>query len=374
MNEQNRSSEKSVPVYRRIVDFLEEGIRCGDFPVGGKLPTDGELTARFKTTRSTVAKAMQELKLRNLIDRRIGSGSRVRPEARLLVSPVALIIAGMRDIRFFEPVCSSIAKHCDASGLQLIREYGVTPYVMNECHAETLVQSCLARGVIGVFYAPCELPDSDGPDLNREITQTLTQAGVTVVLLDRDIVHYPQRSQFDLVGIDNYEAGWLQARHLIERGCRKIVYAARSGQVVTMSGRFAGYRFALEAAGIKYHPSWLLTGDSEDVNYAKIILRLGADGVVCFHDPIAIDLLCSFQDLRIPVPEQIKVIGLDDVNYSRYLNIPLTTLRQPCEKIGAAAVERMIRRLAGEEGQAKQILFSAALIPRTSTYQPAYTS
>ena len=77
--------------------------------------------------------------------------------------------------------------------------------------------------VAGVFFAPVEL--TPGMEkVNRKVADALDRAGIVVVLLDRDVEQYPRRSKFDLVGIDNVRAGFLQADHLLQLGCRRIDY------------------------------------------------------------------------------------------------------------------------------------------------------
>ncbi|MDO4585759.1 MAG: GntR family transcriptional regulator [Planctomycetia bacterium] len=358
---------KNKPVYKQIYDFISEGIHTGKFGNLEKLPSDGQLMVRFGASRTTVVKAMQELKLKGLIDRRPGSGSYVRLNDKKSNKLVSMIVADVNDVEFFEYICSSIASNCYNNELSLLWGTDYSSIVTNEKCAIELCQRYIDMGVSGVFFAPCQLPGHNKLDMNSIITETLSSAGITVVLMDRDIVPFPIRSQFDLIGIDNYEAGFIQTQHLIERGCRRIIYASRHGTVGTMSGRYAGYRYALEMAGISFEKEWHQIGTATDIEFAKTILTHNPDGIACFHDPIAIELLNNFQKLNVCVPQKLKVIGLDDVKYSNYLTIPLSTLRQPCPKIGAQAVERMIRRLQGETGEPKQISFSATLIPRRST-------
>lgn len=324
--------------------------------------------ASFGASRATVAKAMRELEYQGLVDRRPGSGSFVRETSAPSGAKLATtIVADKSDVEFFQQMTASVASSGRDSEISFLLGADCSAFANDERAAVALCRRYIDLGVRGAFFAPCELRDDRGNDLNRAITETLSEAGVVVVLLDRDVVPFPRRSRFDLVGIDNFEAGFIQAEHLIERGCKRLVYASRSGALGTMDGRCAGFRYALERAGLPFDEDFCLVGDAKDVEFAKRILKREPDGVACFHDPIAIELLNNFQKLKVAVPEQIKIIGLDNVKYSNYLTTPLTTLSQPLAQIGAQAVERMTRRLNGETGEPKQILYSATLIPRRST-------
>jgi DNA-binding LacI/PurR family transcriptional regulator len=84
----------------------------------------------------------------------------------------------------------------------------------------------ISNRVSGVFFAPIEAnPRKDA--INRPISALLCDAKIPIVLLDRDIVDYPQRSKFDVVGIDNRRAGCVATQHLIDAGCRRIGFIGR---------------------------------------------------------------------------------------------------------------------------------------------------
>ena len=86
----------------------------------------------------------------------------------------------------------------------------------------------IARKVAGVFFAPVEMtPNQDA--VNNRISDTLTSAGIPIVLVDRCIRKYPDRSRHDLVGIDNRRAGYRVTSHLLQAGCRRVAFAYRIG-------------------------------------------------------------------------------------------------------------------------------------------------
>src|ERR1019366_239269 len=89
--------------------------------------------------------------------------------------------------------------------------------------AEMQCARFIERGVLGVFFVPFE-HQTDREAANRRITERLRQAGIPVVLLDRDIGAFPNRSTFDLVGVDNFAGGYLLAEHLIKLGVRRMAY------------------------------------------------------------------------------------------------------------------------------------------------------
>ena len=83
-----------------------------------------------------------------------------------------------------------------------------------EQQASQACRQLIAKRVSGVFFAPLELtPQKDA--INRSVAESLDKAGIPVVLLDRDLFSYPERSHYDLVGIDNRRAGYIVTKHLI---------------------------------------------------------------------------------------------------------------------------------------------------------------
>jgi len=358
------------PLYLAIFDHVRENIIAGAYQADGRVPTDGQLMRRFHTTRATVSKAMKELERTGLIQRRPGAGSFVRPSDSSNGAFVSTLIAGLGDTEFFEPICAQIAQACHPCKLSLIWGASTlaTP-VDGDTKIETFVAHLKTQNVTGVFFVPDELTEDAADNRNLKIAQTLTAAGIAVVLLDRDVVPFPEQGPYDLVGIDNMAAGHKQTRHLIDCGCSRILYVTRPGQLWTKTARIAGYRLALQQAGLpSADHAQVCAGDATDLTFCKSLLKLNPDGIVCFHDPVAAHLIQNFQKLGVRIPQRIKIVGLDDVRYSEFLPIPITTLQQPCASIGTQAADLMVRRLNRDKHPPRRILFDTRLIVRTSSH------
>jgi len=361
--------EPHKPLHRQIFDYVYESIVSGAYNGDGRLPTDGQLMRRFGTTRATVAKAMKELERTGLIQRRPGAGSFLRPADHSKGAFVSTLIAGLGDTEFFEPICAQIAQACHACNLSLI--WGATSPatpVSEDTKIETLCSRFLAQHVTGVFFVPDELAEHSPDNRNLKIAQALTAAGIAVVLLDRDVMPFPQQGPYDLVGIDNVNAGYKQTRHLLDCGCNRILYVTRPGRLWTKAARIEGYRLALEQAGQTFDPTHVCVGDATDPAFCKSLWKLRPDGIVCFHDPVAAHLIQNFQKCRVAIPQKVKIVGLDDVHYSQFLPIPITTLQQPCRSIGIQAADLMVRRLNHDTHPPRRILFDTRLIVRTSSH------
>ncbi len=183
-----------------------------------------------------------------------------------------------------------------------------------------------------------------------------------MVLIDRDVLPFPQRSDFDFVGIDNVQAGYRQATHLISRGCRRLVYVSHAQQVWTVDARFAGFRNALEEAGLPADAGLLFRGTPTDEAFVRSVMRARPDGIVFVHDDLAIEFMPAWERL---FRRRVRYIGIDDISYCRSLGI--SSMRQPSRFIGEEAVRLMALRLRHDAIPARQILFSAELVARRSS-------
>ena len=237
---------------------------------------------------------------------------------------------------------------------------------------EQASQACrqlVAKRVSGVFFAPLELtPQRDV--INRAVAEALDRAGIPVVLLDRDLVSYPERSHYDLVGIDNRRAGYTITRHVIRRGCRRPVFVGRPGSAPTVDARAAGYQEAVAAANLEEAGHICRIEPDDRAQVKDILMRLRPDGFVCANDFTAARLLRTLTELRVGVPDKVRMVGIDDVKYASLLSVPLTTIHQPCSRMGAAAISAMLDRLREPTLPARDILLNFDLVVRSSCGAP----
>jgi DNA-binding LacI/PurR family transcriptional regulator len=181
----------------------------------------------------------------------------------------------------------------------------------------------------------------------------LAQAEIPVILLDRQ-----SGERCDLVGIDNHRAGYLAAEHLVQRGARRIGFIAYNNQAATVTERIRGYTDATGASEI-------FRVDAGE----RITLPDGAlqcDALVCANDRIAGQSMHALIARGLRVPQDVRIVGIDDVNYATLLPVPLTTVHQPCRDIGETALRMMLDRLERPKMPARQVLLDCHLVIRES--------
>ena len=352
------------PPYREIADRIRDKISADGYP-GGKIPSERALIRQYGVSRATATKALAALESEGLIVRRRGAGAFVKPQKPADErSFVSTLIADMDVREFFSAICGAIANRARSYSLNLI--WGAKQEFIELSRNGSIddyIARCKRENIRGVFFVPQDALGEKGVERrNQEIAESLRRNGITVILIDRDIVPFPRRSSFDFVGIDNVQAGYEQAKHLIAVGCRRLAYVSHEKQVWTVDARFSGFRNAIEERGLPTGPQLLFRGNPDDPTFVRSVMRERPDGLAFIHDDLTVAFMSAYKRL---FKRKIRYIGLDDISFSRHLGI--SSLRQPAQFIGEEAARLMALRLGHDTLPPRQVLFSAELIPRASS-------
>lgn len=359
-------STETVSLHRAIYLELKRAIDEGVYRPGDRVPSEAALCERFNASRITVAKAIQALQRDGLVTRRPGSGTYVQQPAVAPSHRFGLLIPQLGNTEIFEPICQGIMQAPLAKSHVLL--WGHTSAETESDRlgavAEQLCRQFIDQKVSGVFFAPLEYK-SDRETANRRVVELLAREKIAVVLLDRCYERFPNRSGLDLVGIDNYRAGYAITQHLLEQGGRNLVFVARKHSASTIAQRIGGVEAAAARAKVKAH---VCLGDVNDPAFIASMLKTGhPDSIVCGNDFTAARLMRSLLDLGVRIPEDVRITGFDDVSYSQFLPIPLTTIHQDCSEIGRAALSLMLGRLAEPGRTALDVRVPFELVVRQSS-------
>jgi GntR family transcriptional regulator of arabinose operon len=352
--------------YRQILEKLQEDIASGRYKSGKRLPSEAELVRRFGASRMTVFRAMHELQLLGLVTRRVGSGTFVSSNSKTGSHVFGLLIPELGQTEIFEAICKGMMEAQEAMHHALLWGNAAPQEHEKEQAAEQLCEHYISRKVSGVFFAPVEF-STNRFQANHRIVAAFDRARIPVVLLDRCLEPYPQRSKYDLVGIDNRRTAFLAAEHLLKAGAKRIMFFARPNSAPTVDARIAGYREALLLQGEKPARDLVRTGNASDPKFIKSILKKDRpDAFVCANDLTAGNLMHTLLSLGQRIPEDIRIVGIDDVKYARLLPVPLTTMHQPCRDIGRIALAVMLDRIANPDLPPRDVLLRCELIVRKS--------
>ena len=364
---------KAVIKHRVVYQALQRQIAEGAFANGRRLPSETELARRFGVSRPTAARALRDLQSLGIIDRRVGSGSYLISAAAsahdLSQRKFGLLVPGLGDTEILDPICNEITRFSQSLGAAVLWGDAVAP-VTTADDALALCRQYIDSRVDGVFFAPIE-NSPDRETVNRKIARMLQEANIAVVLLDRDIVEFPGHSQFDLVGIDNFSAGFVLTQHLIQQGNREFRFLARPSYPATTDLRLAGCREAIARAGLAQARPLAWFGEPTDAAFVTEMLRPRMpDAILCSNDQTAARLIQTLSGRGVRLPGDVRVAGFDDVRYATLLTVPLTTIHQPCRAIGRAAVSAMLERIQYRDRAAQQIHLPFSLIVRESSTGP----
>lgn len=365
---------RRIPKHREIYRALAAEIADGRYNASQRLPSEAQLVRRFGVSRPTAARALRDLQLEGLVERRVGAGSFIRKDTRAAASVEAsrqlgLLLPGLEVTEIFEVFCGELASLTRANDYSLLWAGGGRTRLRGDLSVKDAEEACqhlIDRSVQGVFFAPFEF----NPEMQRVSKRTVDHfmgAGIAVVLLDRDLVPFPFRSDLDLVGLDNVMAGYLAGEHFAKLGVTRIAFLARPLSAPTITARVNGVREALLAAGVEPPKDFCHVGEPRDEAFVRgLVAGKKFDGIICGNDFTAAQLMHTFARLKIRVPEDIRLIAFDNLRYAELLGVPLTTVSQPYREMAANAMRAMLNRLADPTLPATALLSSPHLVVRSS--------
>jgi DNA-binding LacI/PurR family transcriptional regulator len=221
--------------------------------------------------------------------------------------------------------------------------------------------------------------------LGNEKLDSLITSGFPVSLIGRDFRH----PQADLVTADNLKVGYEATRHLIQIGRQRIAFIGVSLTKNVALRRFRGYLEALEEHGLPVAEE-LIVGpqgangqvpgySTEEIGYEGmtrlLALKERPTAIFARNDFTAVGALNAIKQAGLRVPEDIAVVGYDDIPLAAHTSPPLTTVRQPTREQGRIAAELLLRRIeAGQHPPREERVFQCQLVIRESTVASSTTS
>ncbi|PSV28401.1 MULTISPECIES: HTH-type transcriptional repressor PurR [unclassified Photobacterium] len=172
--------------------------------------------------------------------------------------------------------------------------------------------------------------------------------------------------------LDNAEnGGYIATKHLIENGHKKI--GCLSGQVdkSTCQERLKGFRKAMKEADLTVNANWLLDGDFEcesavEAAHKFIAMEDRPTAIFCFNDIMAMALISTFEQAGLRVPDDISIIGYDNIDLAPYFAPPLTTIHQPKRRLGKKAIEILLERVKDKNHERQTFEMTPKLVERKS--------
>lgn len=354
--------------HEEIFETLRKEILSGKYSSCERLPSDNVLAKRFGIGRMTVYKAVSRLQDIGLVRRERGSGTYLSADARKRMGAIGVVASSFPPAEIVPVICREISRICQANDrlLCFTDECSTNPKEAIS-NLRKVALKLVVQKVSGVIFRPvCHYACSER--INQAFVSVLKQAGIPVVLLDSDMVIPPYNSGLDVVGIDNMMTGWLLGRHVIERGARRILYVYRSQCSSNVNLRLAGIKSAAAAEKGKLVGAFRLDATKPSLWKGRL-RKFKPDAVLCAGDVIAGQMVKELAEMRMRIPEDVMVTGVDDVEIARMITPTLTTVHQPCDEIARTVFELLEWRIKNPSALPRHVVLPVHLVERASTHR-----
>ena len=271
---------------------------------------------------------------------------------------IGLIIKEI-DNPYFSKVMKGVYDECSKLGYSVL----LGSSELSEDKESEIINALLGKRVDGLLISPLQSEESDYSYLI-----SLLNEDYPLVILG-EVKNYST----NIVDIDNFQAAYDAVSYLIKLGHTAIAHFA--GPVHSTHGqkRLEGYKQALIDNNIPINSNYIIPVEPYTPHGFKAGKELFSGktqrptAVFCYNDLVAIGLIDALLELKIKVPEKVSVIGFDNIDFGKYVKIPLTTIQMPAYEIGKSAANLLIKQIADSSGGLKQkLILGHKLIERNS--------
>ncbi len=258
----------------------------------------------------------------------------------------------------FAPVLLALEERAHELGYEILLAHTLG---MEE-REEKSIHRLLARRVDGLFISPVYRLRPDAP-----VYQLLKARATPVVILGHNA---PFCRQFATVASDDVAAGQAATQHLLQLGHRRIAFFAGPQVAPWSQERLEGYRRALREADLEVDDRLIFQAGSSIEDGAMAALQYineapQATAIQAATDLVAFGAANAFLNQGVRIPLDLSIIGFGNILTSEYFRVPLTTVRQPKFRLGAAAMDSMVKLLRGERPENRRL--KAEIVTREST-------
>jgi LacI family xylobiose transport system transcriptional regulator len=328
--------------------------------------TLSEVAARAGVSISTVSKVLNgrsgvSLDTRKLVTGILQDRQYNRRNSSTAPAPLLELVCFALDSSWMVEVVVGVERVARESGLSLV----VTGMKDRDRPTDSWIEGVLQRRPAGVI-----LVISDIPEINQH---QLKSHGIPFVIVDPEGDPAPDVPS---IGSANWMGGFMATRHLIELGHRDIAFLPGPEFFMASTARLSGYRAALAGAGIPERAGFIApAGDFDERNGRRqaLVLLERVDpptAIFAASDMQALGVYAAARTLGVGIPDDLSVVGYDDLQFTRFAGPPLTTVRQPLTEMAEEAT-RLVLRL-GEEPQLRstRLELATSLVVRSSTASP----
>lgn len=320
----------SKPLYMKILDDLIRDIETGVYQENDQIPTEFELSETYKVSRITSKRALMELEAKGMIFRIRGKGSFVKKiESETKIKKSILFIYPLTSVSNtgLGEYTKGILEQLEGSGYQLL--------IQNEHYLSEISMEYLLAEYMGVIYYPKQVIE------HLDLLYQLHLNQIPIVIIDKFFNGLP----FKFVTADNLRGGEMATTHLIESGHKRIAFGNLGNRMNTSSvrDRYLGYLKTLHSHDITENFHFAELGNQSLIEYLDhLIINIKKNqvtGIVMENDVLAIQLINQLNQQLINIPQDIAVVGFDNIQAASLIQPSLTTIEQNFCEIGRVACQ-----------------------------------
>ncbi len=356
------------PLYTQIEKDIRKKIEDGTLKPGDQIGSYNELSKRYAVSLITVKRAVSNLINQGIIFSRVGKGLYVAEpvKEKLDLSKHKSIGLVLQDLN--HPYFSMVVHGIEERAYEL----GYNVLISNSSNKiekeESQIDHFRNLGVDGLVIASLSLEYKA-----TEYLRKLHEEGFPYVMVS--YIHDPE---YWYVGSNQELGGYLAAQHLIKLGYRSIGYLHAGKGNILSEIRKNGYYRALTEYDVPYDAKFIFYLDEEHPNSVADRFKLGYDfgkkwksiehkpsALFVYTDLVALGLEKALLEEGVSIPDDVGIVGFDDITMAAYANIPLTTVHQPAQKIGRMSVDVIQKRIDGTD-VGNRTMLNPALVIRES--------
>lgn len=301
--------------------------------------------------RNLILKTAEELNYRpNLVAVSLVKGS---------TDTIGLAISDIRN-NFFSVLAKGVEEECQKNN------WNVILCNSNDNHAKDMdnLRMLADKGASGIIFG---MASETTVEMAEECMNFMMHEQMPYLLVDR----YIDTNAEGIVCVNHVQGGHLATGYLLERGHRNIACITGPMNLVDSQQRLTGYGEELKKYGLDLKPELIVEGKYTFESGGRAIEELlrrkvKMDAIFAFNDMMAIGAIKKLQECGIRVPRDISVIGYDDIFMDEFLEVPLTTIKQPAEEMGRTAARLIISKEVGSRNKRSPVVFEPELVERKS--------
>lgn len=369
-----------ISLHVQLHNQLRRWITSGRWQIGERIPTEAQLSRHLDISRTTVRIALQRLEVEGMIQRTAGRGTFVAHQAQNHGGSHAIgYITHSFHNEIHSIMLSSAETELRSAGYQVIFSNAAT--LADEA---AILQQMLDENVAGLLIWASARPTPD----TIAVLEEFQRRGIPIVFIDRLI----DGIKADYVASDNFGGAYELVTHLISLGHEHIVQLIPNiSGLRAIDERHRGYVAATQAQGLPVYAPWKLdpperpefhetdiyslVGEKSEQIIEQVVHLLNAvetkpTAIACINDILAIITISALHEIGIAVPEEVSVVGFDDISMASHIGVPLTTVAQNAYELGATASKQLLDRLEGDDSAPRARAVPTRLRIRASTAAP----